>query len=229
MPKKILFISKDNLTTNPRLLKELKLAINLGYKVDFIGFFSGNWSDKIDIGLTKNLRANFYYIPATRKPIFPWLISTIVEKIAREIYPAFKKNKKVNAYAHSKKSSLLTKYLKQINESYDLIIAHTLPSLYPAFKLAKKQNIPFIFDIEDYHPEENISFGQKNEKKRRTFLMGSILPLATYITYASPLIGKYSLERLNDYPEKQHQLINNCFLQTEFRFKENNSGKVDFS
>ena len=35
MPKKLLFISSANLTVNPRILKELKFAIKLGYEVDF--------------------------------------------------------------------------------------------------------------------------------------------------------------------------------------------------
>jgi hypothetical protein len=35
MPKKILFLSSANLTTNPRLLKELKYAVELGYEPVF--------------------------------------------------------------------------------------------------------------------------------------------------------------------------------------------------
>jgi len=42
MPKKLLFISPANLTVNPRLLKELKLAVNQDFKVDFVGFKPGN-------------------------------------------------------------------------------------------------------------------------------------------------------------------------------------------
>jgi glycosyltransferase involved in cell wall biosynthesis len=36
------------------------------------------------------------------------------------------------------------------------------------------------------------------------------------------------LELLNNYPENQHLLINNCFSQTEFQFTENNSEKIKF-
>jgi len=228
MPRKILFISKDNLTTNPRLLKELKLAINLGYEVDFIGFLSGNWSDEIDKGLIKNLKANFYYIPATKKPFLPWFMSSIIEKFARKIYPVTKNNLKFNAFAHSKRSVLIPKYTKLINEKYNLIIAHTLPALYPAFQLAKKQNIAFIFDIEDYHPGEKISFDAKNEKARREFLMRKILPKAAFVSYASPLIGKSSINLLKKQNAPPNLLINNCFSETEFQLKENNSDKLKF-
>lgn len=45
---KLLFLSKDNLTTTPRLQKELKFAIEQGYEVYFVGFELDNWRDEID-------------------------------------------------------------------------------------------------------------------------------------------------------------------------------------
>jgi len=228
MSKKLLFISKDNLTTNPRLQKELKLAVSIGYEVDFIGFYSGNWSDDIDKEITQNIDANFYYIPATRKPFFPWLISTLKERILQKIYPYFKNSIKINAFAHSKRTILLCKHLTYNEKKYDLIIAHTLASLYPAYKLSKKLKIPFIFDIEDYHPGEIISTDAQNETVRRIFLMKKLLTKAALITYASPLIGKESLKLLNNFKNENHQLINNCFSNKEFQFKENKSEKIKF-
>lgn len=228
MPKKILFISAANLTVNPRLLKELKFAVKLGYIVHFTGFYLGNWSDKIDRTLIKNIDANFHYISITRKPFVKWFINSVIEKTAQKIYPFFKENLKINAYAHSKRSILLNKYLKHNKNKYDLIIAHTLPTLYPAYNFAKKTNTKFIFDIEDYHPGEVISNDEKNEKARRIFLIKKLLPKASFISYASPLIGKHSLKLLDNYPENQHKLINNCFSQSEFQFAENNSGKIKF-
>lgn len=228
MPKKFLFISSANLTVNPRLLKELKLAVSLGYEVDFIGFNSENWSDKIDKEIIKNIDANFHYIPITRKAFFKWLVSSLIEKTAQKVYPFLKNNLKINAYAHSKRSFLLNNYLKKQNKKYDLIVSHVLPALYPAYIFAKRTNAKLIFDIEDYHPGEAIAADAKNEKYRREFLMQKLLPKAGFITYASPLIGKYSLKLLDNYPTDKHQLINNCFSQTEFKFKENKSGKLKF-
>ncbi|MEA3450368.1 MAG: hypothetical protein U9Q83_00530, partial [Bacteroidota bacterium] len=228
MPEKILFISAANLTVNPRILKELKFAIQLGYKVDFVGFNSRNWSDKIDEKLIKNINANFHYISITRKPIVKWFVNSIIEKISKKIYPTFRNSMKINAYAHSKRSVLLNNYLQKNTKKYNLIIAHTLPTLYPAYKFAKKTNTKFIFDIEDYHPGEVVASDEENEKARRVFLMQNLLPKASFLTYASPLIGEYSLKLLENYPSNQHKLINNCFSQTEFQFKENNSGKIKF-
>jgi len=228
MNRKLIFISKDNLTTNPRLLKELKLAVKLGYEVDFVGFNSGNWSDKIDEEIIKTIDANFHYIPITRKPFFQWFVNSIIEKISQKIYPIFKENLKINSYAHSKRSILLNKHLRKNNKKYDLIIAHTLPTLFPAYKFAKKTNTKFTFDIEDYHPGENVAKDTNNEKARREFLMKNLLPKASFITYASPLIGEHSIKLLNNYPKNKHLLINNCFSETEFQFHENNSEKIKF-
>ena len=227
--KKILFISSANLTTNPRLQKELKIAVEQGHEVDFVGFYSRNWSDKVDSTIIKDINANFHYISATRKPFLKWFFSTAFETISRKIYKLRKEQLKINAYAHSKRTILIQQFLKKNKKKYDIIIAHTLATLYPAYILAKKQNIPFTFDIEDYHPGEIIYRDGKNEIERRKFLMQELLPKASYITYASPLIGEYSLKLLNSQlPTLNSQLINNCFSETEFQFKENNSKKIKF-
>jgi len=227
MPKKLLFISGANLTVNPRLLKELKFAVKLGYEVDFIGFNSGNWSDEIDKELIKNIAANFHYIPITRKPFLKWFVNSIIEKIAKKLSPFLKNSFKINAYAHSKRSILLNNYLQKNKRKYNLIIAHTLATLYPAYKYSRKNKTIFTFDIEDYHPGE--ATADKKEIERRKFLMQKLLPKASYITYASPLIGEFTLKLFNSELKTQNsKLINNCFSQTEFQFKENNSEKVKF-
>jgi glycosyltransferase involved in cell wall biosynthesis len=80
--------------------------------------------------------------------------------------------------------------------------------------MGKKWHIPFIFDVEDYHPGEFIRFDTANEKYRREFLMKKLLPEAAAITSASPLIGKYTLDLIGGHPN--HQVILNSFPQGEF-------------
>jgi len=43
--KKILFLTSTNLASNPRLLKELRLAVTHGYDCTVMQFQLGNWSD----------------------------------------------------------------------------------------------------------------------------------------------------------------------------------------
>jgi len=224
---KILFLSPTNLTTNPRLLKELKIAVAQGHEVHFVGFDLDNWSQKIDAEISANLNCKLTYIPITRKHKTNWILSTFAETVCKKLALVFNQNLKINAFANSKRSYLLTRYLNRITEPYDLIAAHVLPTLYPAYKLSKKHNIPFIFDIEDYHPGEATS--DEKDIERRKFLMQKLLPKASFITYASPLIGEFTFKLFNPTHKTQNsKLVNNCFSQTEFQYKENNSEKIKF-
>ncbi len=221
--KKILFITTASLSTNPRLLKELKVASDLGYEAHLLAFRLGNWSDKADKEHLKSLNCLSTFLSATQKSFWAWLVSSLIEKFARQMHVVFRKSILFATFAHTKRSFLLISKLQQKSVLFDLISAHTLGALFPAFYMALKYKIPFIFDIEDYHPGEKSS---EAEKDRRKLLMKELLPKAAYLTYASPLIGEYSLKLLRDYPADWHQLINNCFSETEFRFHDNQSPKV---
>lgn len=221
--KKLLFVTSANLTSNPRLLKELRYAVEQKHEVSFLGFRLGNWSDEIDKQIVKEINADFVYLSAMRKPFIKWLLSTIYERFSKLVFAIFTQNIKIAALS-DKRSLLLYDYLKKHSKTYDIIISHTLQTLYPTYKFAQNNNLKFTFDIEDYHVGETCT----NEEKRiRTLLMNKLLPKADWITYASPLIGKYSLELCN-YKVKNHTLINNCFPSDEFQFKANNSDKVKF-
>ena len=224
--KSILFITTSNLTTNPRLLKELQF-LNSSYKCTFIGFKLGNWSDKIDDQYLKGLKnIDFHYLSATRKPLYQWAIATIVHLLSRKAYTFLKDNICVSAYASNKRSILLKQFLLNHHEMYDLIIAHNLGALYPAWWFSLRMNIPFAFDIEDYHPGEKINNDQKNEIQRREFLMKKLLPKAAFISYASPLIGEQSIRLIGKSNIRQHLLINNSFKSDEFVPPKNTDGKL---
>lgn len=222
--KKILFVTINNLPTNPRLLKEIKLASKRGYEVSCCLFDFGNhWSSNLNKGIMKELpKVCFYVISATRKPFFQWVYSSLINKLAQIINS---KNIAVAAYASNKRTWLLMHYFPR--KKYDLIIAHNLGALYPAYYWAKKTKSKYAFDIEDYHPGEVLVSGKDDKEiKRREFLMRTMLPKASYISYASPLIGERSLSLCETIPP--HLLINNTFNKSEFVFQECLSPKIEF-
>ncbi len=225
--KKILYILSGNISTTPRALQSIITAQKY-YKVDILGVERNTIWNKIDKELVKEYQLNYKTVSLSKKTLFSWLFSSIIHRLSNKLYLFLKHNRKITSYASSKASVLLINELKEYGNEYSLIIGHSFGSLYPAYKFAKKTNTKFTFDIEDYHPGEIVPTDAEDEKARRIFLMQNILPKASYITYASPLIGKHSLELLNNYPENKHQLINNCFSQTEFQFTENNSEKIKF-
>ncbi len=118
------------------------------------------------------------------------------------------------------------RYLKKIRGHHALVIGHNMGALYPAWWYAEQKNIPFAFDVEDYHPGEKIYKDAKNETVRRKILLEKILPDATYSSYASPLIREAISGRLKS--DKVRLLINNCFPQNEFILNTEPTGKVKF-
>ena len=215
--KSLLFLTSSNLSVNPRLYKELRLAEELGHEITVVGFRLGMWSDENDaklVGTFKNLRA--IYLDATRSSLFTWLYYSVIERIARITWPSLKGNLLLATAAHSKRSlALLGAVRKLKGKKIDLVIGHNLPALYPAYFASMKFNCGFAFDVEDYHPGEISPGAEPDEKARREFLMAQILPKAKYISCAAPLITKEVQRSINNLPAIF--TINNSFNSFEFQ------------
>jgi glycosyltransferase involved in cell wall biosynthesis len=192
--KRILFVTIVNLATNPRLLKEIKLAQSLNHSVSFLGFRLGNWSDAADEKLREAMPSLSYcYLDATRAHYLKWFIHSVGERLNRIIWKFNKKNVFLAASASTKRTFALLEFGKTITPGkFDLIIAHTLGAFYPARIMAERAGCPFAVDIEDYHPGEYIEKDKKDETMRRELIMKNILPRAVYISASSPLIAHRS-------------------------------------
>lgn len=225
MQKKILYILSGNLSTTPRALKSIRAFHNHPIEIVLVNRLD-KWGQK-DREIIQQETLNVNSLNLGKKPFLPWLKASLLAKVSQILYRLFPENININAYSSNKSSIILWQHLKKHNYSgYDLIIAHSGGSLYPAYKLSQKWNIPFIFDVEDYHPGEFIRYDAVNEKKRREFLMQQLLPKATALTSASPLIWEYTAPllsplRVEDSPSLReafplHQVILNSFPQSEF-------------
>lgn len=224
--KKILFITTANLSTNPRLYKEITLAEKFGYDVSFIAFWQGGWSDEKDRELVKTIRGRAFYLSALRTPYFSWLWGSIVQKFFQWVWPVFKDHLYVSAVAHNKRTYRILKFLKKNREHYDLLIGHNLGALYPVSIYSKVYSIPFAFDIEDYHPGEASAANDKDEIARRKQLLSVLLPHAAYYSYASPMIGQHVAEFMHPSLFARRLLVNNCFSKDEFTSPRTANGKL---
>lgn len=164
-------------------------------------------------------------LDATRTNWVNWFLLGLSEKWARIIYPFFKWNVYLNALANTRRSVQLLRKVKKLSIQPDLIFGHNMGALYPAYCLGKRYKVPFIFDVEDYHPGEMPSFDKDNERKRREFLLRKLLPSAKAITSASTLIEKYTLELIGEHPN--HSVILNSFPESEFNFHTTQQPKSD--
>lgn len=185
--KNILFLTTSNLVTNPRLVKEMDLAIELGYRVSVISFSFENWSTALNEKIKERFGSSIELkeIPAGRKPLFPWLLSTVFQKLNKFFYLFTQNNLSVISYALIKRSWLLNNELQKKREAVDFIVAHNPGSFYPAYVFSKQKNIPFGIDVEDYHAGETNDPIESDMIKK---MMQTVLPAADYVTAASPLI-----------------------------------------
>jgi hypothetical protein len=213
---KILFILCGNLSTTPRALQSAKAACANGYTVKLIGINRGlNWL-KIDEQLAGSNKFEYEVVSINRKAFFTWLLTAFIHRFCFYLEKIFVKSVTIKAYASSKENYLLWQKLKRETCNYNLVIGHSAHALYPVWKYSRKHNVPFAFDVEDYHPKQVVD----KVDELQAFLLKRLLPFAYYSTYASPLIGQEILNLVGLTPINNAVLINNSFPESEFIFDE---------
>jgi glycosyltransferase involved in cell wall biosynthesis len=167
----------------------------------------------MELSIKKELQGvSFHYIDSGKKHFFNWLFNSLIEKTARLLFPLVNKNVFWASIAVSKRSWQLLRWTKSNNVNPHLVIAHNPAAFYPAYRIAKKNKIPFAIDIEDFHPgEANNSI----ERKSVSYLMQQLMPKAAYISFASTLIKKHSLQ-MGINLSKKDVVINNIFSKMEY-------------
>ena len=114
-----MFITTHNLATNPRLVKELQLALSLNYKVSVICFEFDNWSKQLNEEIKSRFNdIEFYCIDAGRKNIFNWFSSVAEEKIYRFLGKYFSLSDARLSQAISRRSNLIINKINNINYVY---------------------------------------------------------------------------------------------------------------
>ncbi len=214
MAREVLFLTSTNLACNPRCLKEVRLMRRPGVNITVVAFHLHNWTDAKEAELNTELKdVRFHYLEAGRRPLIPWLQASLLEKSSRLVQPLFPAGIRTAAFALSKRSWSLLKWVKGNKKRYDLIIAHNPPAFYPAAWLAARSGSPFALDVEDYHPGEGSS---RKEHLASAVLMEKLLNKAAYVSFASPLIKTYSERLPGVRVNSNFVVINNTFPHSDF-------------
>lgn len=206
MPK-ILFLSTHNLTTNPRLVKEINLALKNKYQAEIICFEFRNWSYKINQQIKNELElagATIQIIEAGRKPFFNWLIAGITEKIARLFSYFLPLSNSLLANAVSRRSCLLISRLQFVKNA-DIVVGHNPGALWATVVAGKKFKSKTGFDVEDYHPGEGNDKHLQNLTRK---LMTELLPKMDYVSFAAPLIFQQVKKDLHVAPINWFTVLN---------------------
>lgn len=208
---KITFVTTGHLYSNPRLVKELSTAAQNDWTGDVIYVQTLASLVHHDLEIQKRFPGfNFTAIAWYKKSKLERGILKAIQSVLQKLNPI---------YFHVYGRALFQRALKA---NSNCIIGHNLGTLPIVHVVSQKKNIPFIFDVEDYHPGETENI---EEQKKRERILQKYLPDARSITYASPLIGEKIRELLGE--EMPHSiLINNTFLSTEFQPPSLQTGKI---
>ena len=192
----ILFITPKQPSTNPRMRKAADALSAAGHTVHVLYAFNTEWATKADEEILH--QANWTYeriggAPHEKK--WSYHLSRLIRKI-----DAWRGHIE-GAYCRSLKAFIR----KGVSWKPDLIIGHNPGAIFPTLDIAKKLNIPSLFDAEDFYRGETNSSAIQAEI---TQLEDRWLNKFSHVTAAAPLIAKqYS----SLYPKQRFSTINNAF------------------
>ena len=210
---KILLITSNHISSNPRLVKEAECLVRNKYSVAVLSFQSLNSLDESDNRIAEGNKFKLITVK--------WFTSKIM--VYKPVYKLLKMvSDKVGNSTFSNlffSPSILLLFFRGLFVKCDFIIAHNLPALAAAGYLSKLKNIPFAFDAEDFHRGESNTISKK-EKNKLIGIENCFLPDARYITCASPLIQtEYKLL----FPNGKFETVNNVFSSTFIQSPKSNS------
>lgn len=89
-----------------------------------------------------------------------------------------------------------------------LLVGHTLPGLAVAWAAHRRFRIPWVFDLEDYHPAERAGGLDEPENRAAHVTLGATLSTAVAVAAASPFIA---CEAAKAYGRNDLLVVLNCF------------------
>ncbi len=212
MQRRILFLTTTNLATNPRLLKELRLAFDLFDEISVIQFSIGGWSDGITERLKKDfVKVNFVELSAERKPFLNWFLTSVHHFFLKQINFNLL-NAKLLSFSLNKRTIALSRFLNNYKNQFDWVIAHNPGAFYPAYIFSQRINCNLGLDIEDYHPGE---YNDSDLSNRMLKMMQYVLPNADYCSFAAPLIQLEVEKHVLNHSSNWFTVLNG-FPQSEF-------------
>lgn len=208
---RILFLTTTNLAVNPRLVKELQIALKFFAVVEVAYFRLGGWSDLKTDKIKRDFPGVIFNELFANRRDLTWIVISVMNYFLRNVNLRIL-NERLVAYSLDKRSILLDLFCRRQLNKYDWVIAHNPGAFYPAYSLANRTSSKLGLDIEDYHPGENNDVYYSNRMLNH---MIHLLPRADYCSFAAPLIQRECEKYFSDNTKKWFTLING-FPQKEF-------------
>jgi hypothetical protein len=186
-PQKICLVTPGHVSSTPRLIKEADALAEAGYDVRVVAARHYRPNDPLDASVIGRARWRCVRVEASgRMRIRLW---SIVRRLGQAAASRMREpGNRLCAIAQDPVSLRLL--AAAAAEKSDLYIGHCLGGL-PAVALsALRHGTRYGFDIEDYHDGETAqAMGSPVLAKTARLLQSRLLPGASYLTAASPLIA----------------------------------------
>ncbi len=212
---RILFITSLDLSSNPRLRKEVELLASANFKIALICQRLRDEGDDIEahyLHRTDNILIQ--YLDCRKSRWMAWVFCTIIQQIASILVRVVRAQGLLNSFAEDKFAVLLWWRLRRFSSKKKLIVCHTLTAFHMATVLSERLKCPLVIDVEDYHPGEQSHSKSITDIKRRERLLRGAMTKASLTTFSSPLIA-HECEKLIDQKLKSLTLLN-VFPNSEF-------------
>lgn len=208
MQQKIVLVTSGQPTANPRLAKEATALSEAGYDVSVVYNFWVRWSDKHDEAFFKaNPGIRFYRVGGhpDQQPLLYYYT-----RVKHKLYKIIQSRIFPNSYFW--KERIKTRCFDELfnkakSLDADLYIGHNMGALPVVVKLHTKFRKKFGFDMEDYYPGEH---PEPAVSARYLEMLQMALPMAEYITAASPMILEKTVSNVPGLTSHR-ALINNVF------------------
>ncbi|MES2417959.1 MAG: glycosyltransferase [Bacteroidota bacterium] len=213
---KVCLITPGHIATNPRLVKEIAALTEMGLQVHvvFTQYIEKLNSEDQKI-IAQYPQLTFDALNWSSNDALSYcrkIYSGLLQKISRKLAAKFSGNLfKVLALNRH----YFWQLRKAINTKSDLYIAHNLGALAVAVKAAKKNKMKCGFDAEDFHRFELSDDLFDNDVRLKISIEEKYMPMANYLSAASPLIANAYQELLN----REITSILNVFQQVNIAIK----------
>lgn len=230
--KKILFLLSGNISTTPRAVKAIESAVEFGYSVELWMVNRATKWKALDVSILERFNCKYTYLTIIRnESIGKWLIANVLNVGSRILSAVGLKSTGISALASSKVNCLYRLCVHNLKRSDADLIYGFSSMTYPAWMSAKLLRVPFAFDMEDYHPWENVYHTNvERERRRREAILKKILPDMSWVSFASPMIQKQT-EKLLEAGSSQLKVsftLNNTFRASDFVLEPSSGEKVRF-
>lgn len=186
---------------------------------------------KLDEPILKRLGIKTITLSVRREEgLLQWGATSVIHKICQPLSLIFRNNEHIRSFASSKVHVLYWWNRKRIAGlgTFDLVAGYNAMH-YAAWLIARSKNVPFVFDMEDFHPIEKIYHKDRaNEIVRRTNTCVNILPEAEFVSFASPMIQQKTEVLLSQHGVRMKAAftINNTFKAADFPEHPSPEGKL---